>query len=64
MVLGGPGIQHIDKIFEALGQYKGGNKKTLIKLLTDSTPGISAISPKTKPAVKEFFTEVIPGEIE
>ena len=38
--------------------------KSTIKLLTDSTPGISAISPKTKPAVNEFFTEVIPGEIE
>ena len=63
MVLAGPGVQYADKLVEAVGQYgKSGNKKALTKFISESFPGVAAITPSSKPDIQDFFTEVLPGE--
>ena len=61
-VAAGPGFQYLNKIVDAIGQYKGGNPKALAKLIAESVPGVSAIFPTAKPIIKENVTEFLGGE--
>jgi len=62
LVLAGPGAQYLGRLADAIGQYRGGNPKALAKIISESIPGVSAVIPSKKPAIKESVTEILGGE--
>ena len=59
LVIAGPGAQYLGKLMDAIGQYRNGNPKALAKIISESIPGVSAVVPSKKPAIKETVQDIL-----
>ena len=58
-VLAGPGVQYLGRLMDAVGEYNRGNPKALAKIISESIPGVSAVVPRKKPAIKEAVQDIL-----